>query len=276
MTTAPPSDRLSATATGDPRVSATAPDDAGVVVVTIDRPEAANALTLAMQGTLAATLTAALAAPDTRALVLTGAGGRAFCAGADLRELAGPAPPDGAAVARTLRAALEALEAAPVPAVAALNGAAMGGGAELALACDLRVAAADAVLSFRQVTMGLVTAWGGARRLLRLVGPAGARRLLLTGAEVSADEAWRIGLVDQRTAPGDALDAALALARRLASLPPLATGGLKQLLARLPELDREAAAALEEETFLRLWASADRAEAMCAFLERRAPRWRGR
>lgn len=258
------------------RIRATRPDDQGVVIVTVDRPEAANALTLAMQQALAGILERLVADPNVRALVLTGAGERAFIAGADLRELAGDVPPEGADVARSLRTALAALEAGPVPSVAALNGAAMGGGTEIALACDLRVAAESAVLSFRQVTMGLVTAWGGARRLLRLVGPARAKRLLLVGESVPAAEARRIGLVDDLVPDGGALDAAVGLARRMAALPPLAVSAMKRLIARLPELDADGARALEEETFTRLWASEDRAEAMRAFLERRAPRWRGR
>lgn len=258
------------------RIRVTGPDDGGVVIVTVDRPEAANALTLAMQRALAETLERLVAAPTTRALVLTGAGERAFVAGADLRELGGALPPDGADIARSLGSALDAVEAGPVPVIAALNGAAMGGGSEIALACDLRVAAANAVVSFRQVTMGLVTGWGGARRLLRLVGPSRAKRLLLAGESIPAEEARRIGLVDDVVPEGGALDAALGLARRLAALPPLAVSAMKQLLGRLPDLDAAAARQLETELFTRLFASEDRAEAMRAFLERRAPRWRGR
>ena len=263
------------------RIRTTGPDEDGIVVVTVDRPEAANALTLSMQSALAETLVAVVDAASTRVVVLTGAGDRAFVAGADLRELAGPGiapdgPPDGARVAGSLHDALERLASGPVPAVAALNGAAMGGGSEIAVSCDFRIAAANAVISFRQVTMGLVTGWGGAGRLLRLVGPARARRLLLLGESIPADEALRLGLVDELVPPGEALPAALALARRLAALPPLAVGGMKQFLARLPSLDPAEARALEEETFTRLWASEDRQEAMRAFLERRRPVWRGR
>lgn len=249
----------------------------GVVLLTVDRPEARNALTLAMVRGLAAAIEDAVADGATRALVLTGTGPHAFVAGGDVRELAAaPGRDAGRALRAPMEAALRVLERSGVPSIAALNGAALGGGAELAVACDFRIASEGASVAFRQVAMGLVTGWGGARRLVRLVGLANARRILLLGETVEPAAARAMGLVDEVLPADRVLPAALALATRLTEGAPLAVRSMKALLAAVADRPADEAAELERALFEAAWASEDRSEAMRAFVERRSPRWRGK
>ncbi|MGH7370056.1 MAG: enoyl-CoA hydratase/isomerase family protein, partial [Candidatus Methylomirabilaceae bacterium] len=156
-----------------------------------------------------------------------------------------------------------------------VNGYAIGGGTEVALACDLRVAAAEASFMFRQVDIGLMTAWGGGQRLQRLVGPAKASRLLLLGEVVSAQDALALGLVDRVVARPKLMSEARAIARRIAAKPPLSIRAMKRALVGGREVSFQKGLTLEEKLFRSLWKSKDHDEAVAAFLEKRRPRFSG-
>lgn len=248
----------------------------GVAIWTLDRPQARNALDAATFQALGMAIASAAADPQLRAIVLT-ADGDVFAAGGDLRELRGAtSAQDAVRLADLGRVVCDGLADLPVPVIAALPGAAIGGGSELAVACDLRVGAPGASLCFKHAHMGVTTAWGVLPRLLSLAGHAAAARMLLTGHVVDAPEALRLGLLDAVSGPG--AGAVLDLAERWAGdvlrAAPLAVSGMKALLREATR--SEALRALERETFVATWSSADHAEAVEAFFERRAPRWTGR
>lgn len=246
--------------------------EAGIGVLRIYRPEARNALDWAAQEQFAAAVDSAACDEDLRALIITGAG-PAFVSGGDLKELAEHADrPSGERLNRVMSGALARLIDLPLPVLAAVNGDAVGGGWEIIAACDLRLMAAGARLRFAQVRVGLTTGWGGTGRLVRLVGQSRALELLLTGRDVSAEEAYRIGLVHRVVPAGeDMVEAARAWAESLKTLPRGAMGAMKRLVhvagagADVNEYERE--------LFLELWASPDHREALAAFLEKRPPRF---
>jgi enoyl-CoA hydratase/carnithine racemase len=164
----------------------------------------------------------------------------------------------------------------PVPIVGALPGPAIGGGAELALACDMRVADVRAKISFKQVRMGVTTAWGTAARLVALVGAGAAARLLYTSHEIAGDEAKLIGLVDEVTAIGLARATALAWASDIAEGSPRAIAEMKRLLRETTKASAGDVRAIERQSFVATWSSADHPEAVEAYFERRTPRWEDR
>ncbi len=251
-------------------------DTSGVGVLTFNRPEVRNALNRAAMHALRDAIAHAESDSRLRVLIVTGAGNEAFVSGGDLRDLYGAVTEEDGLRQHDLMAnALMRLAALPVPVVAALEGATRGGGCEIALACDLRLAATDATLGFAQIAMAVTPGWGGAERLIRLVGYARAFDLLLTGRVLSASEALAIGLVNELSPPGQALQSALALAARILQGPPLAQRGVKEVLHGYLALSPEEARARERAVFGRLWATADHAEALSAFLERRVPAFRG-
>jgi enoyl-CoA hydratase len=213
---------------------------------------------------------------DVRALVLTGEG-RAFCAGADIDELsqlAGPA--DFAAFVREFTDVLARLEAHPLPSVAAIDGAALGGGLELALACDLRVASDAARLGVPEVRLGLLPGAAGTQRLPRLLPCGIALQMLLTGAPLDAVEAHRLGLVNELTGDDPALVGAERLARELAAGPPLAHAAAKRLVQEGASLALTDAVTLERDVVSGLFGTADAAEGLAAFREKRTPTFHGR
>lgn len=247
-----------------------------VGVITVNRPDVRNALDWAAMEQLASLVDDLDRRADLRAVILTGAGGRAFISGGDLRALYDQATEqDGLRQHDLMAGTLDKLATLPVPAIAALEGATRGGGCEVALACDLRIAAQDATLAFAQIGMAVTPGWGGAERLFRLVGYARAVDLLLTGRTLDADEALSLGLVNRVCPPGRALDEALQLAESIADGPPLAMRGVKDVLRGYLTLPAAQARAAERTTFGRLWASADHAEAASAFLDKRQPVFRG-
>jgi enoyl-CoA hydratase/carnithine racemase len=240
----------------------------GVRVLTLDRPERLNALD---PETLAALEAALRDDAGVRCRVLTGAGERAFCSGYDLLRLGklGPSDPlPDEAIARVAAA----IEAAPAPTIAAVNGIAYGAGGELAAACDLRVASRTAKVCMPPAKLGIVYAQAGLFRFVRLVGFSQAKRLFFTGDVVDAEEGLRLGVFDE--VADDALAAALALASRIADNAPLAVAGMKRLFNELqgePLLDDEESAALRRASFN----SADAEEGVAAAREKRKPNFRG-
>jgi enoyl-CoA hydratase len=245
-----------------------------VALLTLDRPEALNVLSAEMLGDLEARLDEIEGDPGIGAIVLTGAGERAFSAGADVKGMRDAVPMEGRALSARGHRVADRLAASPAPVVAAINGFCLGGGCELALACDVRLAATVARIGLPEVTLGIVPGWGGTQRLTRLVGPGAASEMILTGRPVPADEALRHGLVTHVAEPGELLDQALAIAAEIASRPPLAIAAAKELIARAGG-DPAPGLAHERDLFALMFSTEDRAEGVAAFLDKREPRFTG-
>jgi enoyl-CoA hydratase/carnithine racemase len=245
-----------------------------VAVVRIDRPPA-NALAREVSEELSEAARAVAADEAVRAVVVWG-GERVFAAGADINVMVDFGPQEIAPDVAALERACRDLEAVPKPVLAAVNGVALGGGCELALACDLRVAAEDARLGLPEIGLGIIPGAGGTQRLPRLIGLGRARDLVLSGRHVGAEEARAIGLVDRIAPPGGAYAEALEHARRFAAGPTLAYAAAKRALAAAAELDIAAGLEVEREVFVPLFATRDQKEGMRAFLEKREPRFEGR
>jgi methylglutaconyl-CoA hydratase len=248
----------------------------GALFVTMNRPEAANALSKGLVTALADTFEAAAHEDDLRAVVLTGGGDKAFCAGADLKERRGMTLAETWSFLDELNALMNAVAAFPRPVIAALNGAAFGGGLELALACDIRIAAVTAELGLTEVRLGIIPGAGGTQRLARLAGIAAAKELILTGRRVSATRAYGLGIVSE-VVPAEALPgAAERLVREIASAGPLATAAAKRAIDGGIELPLEDGLALEAKCYEEVLASEDRNEGLAAFAEKRPPHYKGR
>ncbi len=249
--------------------------EGAVAIVTIARPESRNSLSFALMGALTSTLGEMGRDRALRAVIITGAG-KAFVSGGDLRELReAKSAADAERLCAAGRSVCEAIERLDVPVLAAINGAAIGGGVELAVACDLRVADERAKLCFKHVRMGLVTSWGTFPRLLQLVGASTAARLLFTAHEVRATEARSLGLVDQVSESGASVATALAWALDITQGSPSAIANMKGLFrdARATSIEL---AAREQARFVAAWTSPDHGEAVEAFFESRAPTWNPR
>ena len=206
---------------------------------------------------------------------MTGAG-RAFAAGADIAAMQHFSAAEAGAFSRLGQRTFAALEALAVPTIAAVNGFALGGGCELACACDWIYASANARFGQPEVKLGITPGFGGTTRLVRRVGIAWAKEIVLTGQPIDADQAARIGLVNRVCPPEALLDAALEAGEAIAAVGPLAVAAAKRVLQHGQDADSRAADALEQEAFAAAFASDDRAEGMAAFLAKRAPAFKGR
>ncbi|HEX5465934.1 MAG TPA: enoyl-CoA hydratase-related protein [Candidatus Limnocylindrales bacterium] len=247
---------------------------AGVALITLDRPAVLNALDFETMLQLTEALERFDADPACRCIVITGAGQRAFAAGADIGELAEASPTD--LVASDVFSRWERIRRIHTPIVAAVQGYALGGGCELAMACDIVVAAEDAVFGQPEIRLGIIPGAGGTQRLTRALGKARAMDLILTGAELPAREALARGLVSRLVPSEETVPAALELAARIAAQPPLAVRAAKASIDRAFELSLEAGLEFERREFYLLFASEDQAEGMQAFVAKRAPEWKGR
>jgi enoyl-CoA hydratase len=258
-----------------PRIKVEPQDDRpGVVLVTLDRPEVLNALDYRTLGELADALEKLDTDEPVRCVVITGAGERAFAAGADIKEMADATPVTLSAANNFAR--WERLKRVRVPLIAAVRGFALGGGCELAMACDMIVAADDATFGQPEIKIGIMPGAGGTQRLTRALGKAKAMEMILTGRNLSAREAYDRGLVSQVVAREETVPAALALAAEIAALPPLAVRAAKEAVNRAYELSLDAGLEFERRNFFMLFASDDQKEGMAAFTEKRAPTWKGR
>lgn len=244
-------------------------------LVTFDRPEALNAVDGAVLEALERVLVRLEADETARVVVLTGAG-RAFVGGGDIAYMASLDPDAGERFVYRGQALLRRLERLPKVTVAAINGFALGGGLEIALACDLRVAAASAELGLPEVTVGVIPGWGGTQRLARLGGRGVAKDLVLTGRRLGAAEALALGIVN-RVVPDDGLlDACRELAARLTANSFLAIRQAKKAIDEGADLSLDQGLVVEAEAWLVNFCSADRVEGLRAFSEKRRPRYRGR
>jgi len=246
----------------------------GVALVTIDRQEALNALSFDLLDALADELERLDADEACRVIVLTGAGTRAFAAGADIKELAIQTPITLTSENRF--AVWDRIGAVRTPTIAAVRGFALGGGCELAMSCDMIVAGDDAQFGQPEIKLGVMPGAGGTQRLTRAIGKAKAMELILTGRTMPAAEAESAGLVTKVVPADSTLDEALALAALVAAQPPLAVRAAKQAILRAHELSLSAGLDFERRAFFLLFASDDQTEGMAAFSEKRPPRWTGR
>jgi enoyl-CoA hydratase len=245
-----------------------------ISIVTINRPQALNALNADVLAGLDRALDEIAARPETRAVVLTGAG-RAFVAGADISQMAGLAPQAAEAFAAKGQEIVARIAGLAVPVIAAVNGHCLGGGCELAMACDLVLAGEKASFGQPEVKLGVIPGFGGTQRLVRRVGVSVALDLCLTGRVIDADEAVRIGIASRKLS-GDTLEAALVVAGDLAKLAPVALQNVKRAIHENADADLRTGLAAERSLFALCFATVDQKEGMAAFLEKRPARFLGR
>ena len=243
-------------------------DARGIGQLTVNRPEVRNALSWSAMRSFADAIEQAHDAPKLCVLIVTGAG-RSFISGGDIQELQSyPSRADGLRLATIMGDALARLEALPCPTIAAINGPARGGGAEVAVACDLRIMSEDADIGFVQARLGIATAWGGGQRLLRAVGYSRALDLLVTGRVLSASEALTLRLINQSVPANEAVNEAFKLAEQIASNPPHATQAAKRILRISLSHTEGLAMEAERSEFPPLWDTEYRREAVKKFLNR--------
>jgi enoyl-CoA hydratase len=245
-----------------------------VATVTLHRPEVLNALNATMFDELEAVFHQIADDPAIRAALITGSGDRAFAAGADIRALAGTDAASGKQVSERGQQVFAQIGRCGKPVIALVNGVALGGGCELALACTLRLASDRARLGLPEVKLGLVPGYGGTQRLPSLIGRGAALRLMLSGTVIDAAEALRLGLVEEVVPASELLTRGHALAETIASMAPLAVAGVLQAVDATGALD--AGLRAEAEIFGRLCGTADAQEGLTAFLDKRPPSWTGR
>ena len=248
-----------------------------VAIWTIDRPDRMNALSRAVVRELGRLAREAAHDAELRAVVITGAGDKAFCAGADLKERQSMSIDDVRDFLGLYRASFGAIDALPVPVVAAINGAAYGGGLELALACDLRVMTASAQIGLTETSLAIIPGAGGTQRLPRIVGEARAKEMVLLAQRLDAATALAYGLVNRVAAAGQsALDCALALIAPMESAAPIAIAAALDALDAAADMTLEQGLSRERVCYERTLDSHDRLEALAAFAEKRKPVYRGR
>jgi enoyl-CoA hydratase len=250
--------------------------DEPIAVITLNRPDVLNAINAAMLDELEGALVGFRGDDGVRVVILTGAGDKAFAAGADIAELAAQTATSGREFALRGQRVFDLVEGLGKPVIAAINGYALGGGCELAMACTLRLAANTARFGQPEITLGLMPGYGGSYRLARLVGKTKAMELLLTGSPISATEAERIGLVNRVVPAAELMTAARALADKLARHAPVAIRYILDAVNRGLEMSTAEASALEATLFGLAMATDDMREGTAAFLEKRAPGFKGR
>jgi enoyl-CoA hydratase len=244
--------------------------------ITFNRPKVLNALNRQTMEELGACLAAVRADDDVRVLILTGAGEKAFIAGADINELAQQTPVNGKEFSIWGQGVLRQLETMGKPSIAAINGFALGGGCELALACTLRIASRTARLGQPEVKLGIIPGYGGTQRLARLCGKGVAHELCLTGEMITAEEAHRIGLVNHVTEPGDLLQTAESIAKKIIEKAPLAVKFAMEAIERGVEMPQEEGLFFEATLFGLCCATEDMREGTRAFLEKRPAQFKGK
>jgi len=249
--------------------------DGGIVLVTIDRPEKRNALNAEVREQLSAAVDQALADPEARVLVFTGAGDKAFVAGADVGEFADRTPLEQRR-AMASPTVFDRIWNAPLPTIAMINGWCLGGGCELALACDLRIGADTAMLGQPEIRLGIIPGGGATQRLPRLVGYGKALQLILSGEPIDGVSAYEIGLLEEVVPAAELRERTLEIARTIADKSPVTLGIAKRAIRAAFELPLSAGLEQERDLFALAFATEDKIEGVAAFLEKRKAEWRGR
>ncbi len=257
------------------QVERLAGEEAGIVLLGLDRPSAKNALGRQLLTEFRAALGALRDDPAVRVLVVHSRVPGVFCSGADLKERAGMSPEEAVVFVEGLRAAFSELGDLPMPTIAAIDGAAFGGGLELALAADLRVAGAGAKMGLVETSLAILPGAGGTQRLPRLIGASRAKELIFTARRIGAEEASRLGLVNRVVAAGRALESALALAREILPNGPVALRAAKRAVDQGIQLDLASGLALEQACYAQVIPTKDRLEGLAAFRDKRKPEYRG-
>jgi enoyl-CoA hydratase len=247
-----------------------------IAVVTLDRPKVLNALNLQSMAELEWVFLDIQQNSNVRVVLITGAGDKSFVAGADIRELASLSAQEGERVATRGQRIFSLIENCGKPVIACINGFALGGGCELALACTLRIAATNARLGQPEVKIGIIPGYGGTQRLPRLIGKGAALKLILTGEAISADEAFRLGLVDEIVVPDQLLARAEQIAQTIAGMAPLAVRDSIRAVNSGYDLPLASGLELEASLFGLACSTGDKEEGTKAFLEKRAPQWNGK
>jgi enoyl-CoA hydratase len=246
-----------------------------IATITLNRPDVLNAFNTEQLDSLHRAIQSLSDDRDIRAVILTGAGERAFAAGADIAEMREKSPSEAFAFSRLGHAVCALIEAAPQPYIAAVNGYALGGGCEMALACDIRIASENAALGQPEVSLGIPPGWGGTQRLTRLVGPGLARELIYTGRRIRADEASRIGLVNAVYPLSELMERAREMATVIAGNAPIAVSFSKDAISRAFDVELDTGLSYEVSVFALAFDTADQKEGMSAFLERRKAAFTG-
>ncbi|MCL6453083.1 MAG: enoyl-CoA hydratase [Alicyclobacillus sp.] len=251
-------------------------DDAGVVTLTLNRADSANALSQALLREMIGHLRDVAADSAVRVVCMTGAGDKAFCAGADLKERRGMDENQVRQAVGLIREMVERVASLPQPVIAAVNGVAFGGGTELALAADLRIAARHAQLGLTETSLAIIPGAGGTQRLARIVGLAKAKELIFTARRIDAEGAWRMGLVNEVVDGADLQKRALELAREIAANGPIAVRAAKFAIDRGYGHDLASGLQVEWVAYERTIPTEDRLEGLAAFAEKRKPLYKGK
>lgn len=247
----------------------------GIGYVTINRPKALNALNMDVLADLYAAFTEIEADKAVKAVIVTGEG-KAFVAGADIAQMSQLNALEGREMMIMGHKVMNLIEAVEKPVIAAVNGFALGGGCELAMACDIRIASEKAKFAQPEVGLGIIPGFGGTQRLARLVGKGMAKYMIMTAEMISAAEAYRIGLVEKVAAPEELMDEAVKVAKTIASKAPIAIATAKTAINNGYDMDMKSASKFEIETFTAAFGSDDKTEGMAAFLEKRAPEFKNK
>jgi len=248
----------------------------GIATVTINRPAAMNAMTRAILEELENAVAEVARTPEIRVAIITGAGSKAFIAGADIAAMRDMTPPEGRDLALLAHRIYAAIERSPKPYIAAVNGYALGGGCELSLACDIRIASENARFGQPEVNIGTLPGFGGSQRLPRLIGKGRALEMILTGDMIDAAEAYRIGLANKVVSLDELLAEARKIAAKIAAKSSVTVGLCKDAVTNGLEMDLARGCAYEAELFGFSFATADLKEGMGAFLEKRPPQFTDR
>jgi enoyl-CoA hydratase/carnithine racemase len=248
----------------------------GVALVTLQRPQVRNAISRSLLEDMEGVLKEVETTSSARAVIITGAGDKAFCAGADLKERAGMSPEQVDAFLKTINALYTAVENFKLPVIAAINGAAFGGGLELALAADIRLAADSAVMGLTETRLAIIPGAGGTQRLPRIVGLAKAKELILTGRRIDAGEALTIGLINHIFPADQLMDQSRKLAQEICQGGPIAVQQAKVAINRGWETDLQTGLSIESSAYALCMPTEDRLEGLQAFREKRKPEYKGK
>lgn len=250
--------------------------DEGIATLTLNRPDVRNAISRSLLGDLESALNEAAASAQARVVIITGAGDKAFCAGADLKERAGMGPDEVNTFLDTLGRLLTAIEHFKLPVIAAINGSAFGGGLELAMAADIRLAAGSAVMGLTETRLAIIPGAGGTQRLPRIVGRGKAKELILTGRRISADEALSIGLINHQYPYASLMNESRKMALEIAQGGPIAVQQAKYAINKGLETDLTTGLGIELKAYRVCLPTEDRLEGLKAFKEKRKPLYKGK